>query len=139
MYFNGCSLNEEAAGEGDHTNQTATQHSHTRHAMYIESLRFDCLSFWKQNFDGSPDLTAPSYVLFRRVRKQNLEYVRTAHRRLQSWSRNFAHAERRLEQRLYFYELPDSPDRSSYAPSANESDEDDFEYEAFVDRAGLRG
>ena len=61
-----------------------------------------------------------------------------AHGRLQSWSRWLARAELRTEQRLYIGELPDSPDSSEHAPSTNESDEDDFGYGAFIDRANQR-
>ena len=54
--------------------------------------------------------TAQSRILARRVR--NLEYMRKVHRRLQSWSRRVARAELRTQQRLWFCELPDSPDSS---------------------------
>ena len=38
---------------------------------------------------------------------------------------------------MWFCELPSSPDRSIYA-SSNESDEDDVDYGAFIDRANQR-
>ena len=75
---------------------------------------------------------AQSYVHFRRVGKQHLEFVRKTHRSLQSWCRRLARAELRTEQRLYFGELPASPDSIVYAPSTNESDEDDFDYGALI-------
>ena len=46
-----------------------------------------------------------------------------------------ARAELRTEQRLWLCELPDSPDSSECALSSNESDEDDSEHGAFIDRA----
>ena len=51
------------------------------------------------------------------------------------WTRRLVRAEFRTGQRLWFCELPDSPDSSEDAPSSNESDEDDFDYGAFIDRA----
>ena len=57
-------------------------------------------------------------------RRQSLEYIRKVHRRLQSWHRRLARAQLRTKQRLWFCELPDSPDSSFYAPSSNERDED---------------
>ena len=45
--------------------------------------------------------TAESYVHFWSVRNPKLEYVQRAHRRVQSWSRRLARAERRTEQGLY--------------------------------------
>ena len=56
--------------------------------------------------------------------KQNGDYM---YRRLQSWTRRLARAERQTKQSLWFCELPNSPDGSVYAPSTNESDEDDFD------------
>ena len=41
----------------------------------------------------------------------------------------------RAKKRLWFCELPDSPDSSVCASSTNESDEDDFDCGAFNDRA----
>ena len=60
---------------------------------------------------------AQSSICLRRVRKQNLEYVRKPHRRLQSWCRRLDRAELRTDHRLYIREQPDSPDSSVYAPS----------------------
>ena len=88
-----------------------------------------------ERFGDGP--TPESHIHFRHVRKANLEYVRKAHRRLQSWSRRLARAER-TERRLYFGELPDSPDSCCYAPSTIEGDEDDYDCGAFSDRADLR-
>ena len=73
-----------------------------------------------------------------RIRRQNLEYMRKAHRRWQSWHQRLARAGLRTKQRLWFCQIPDSPDNSCYAPSTNESDEDDFGYGAFIDRANQR-
>ena len=44
---------------------------------------------------------------------------------------DWARAELRTEPIVWFCELSDSPDGSEYAPSSNESDEDDFDYGAF--------
>ena len=74
---------------------------------------------------------AQSYIHFSAVRRQNLEYMRKAHRRLLTWCRRLARAERRVE-------LPDSPSSSVYAPSTTESDEDDFDYGAVIDRVNQR-
>ena len=82
--------------------------------------------------------TAESRIHFRCVRKQNIEYVRRVHSRVENWSRRLARAELRTEQRLYFCELSDSLDSSIYAPSINESDEDDFDCGALIDRADQR-
>ena len=71
------------------------------------------------------------------VRKRNLEYVRRAHRRLQSWSRRLARAKTRTEKVSGFCESLDSPPSSHYAPRNHESDEDDFDNAALVDRAHL--
>ena len=81
---------------------------------------------------------AQSYTCTRRVRRQNLEFLRKAHRMLQSWNRRTARAELRTEERFWFCELPDSPDSSCYAPSSNGSDEDDFDYGPFIDQANKR-
>ena len=51
-----------------------------------------------------------SFIHFTGVRQQNLEYVRRAHRRLQS-GRRLGRADVRTEQRFYFCELLDSPTR----------------------------
>ena len=75
-------------------------------------------------------LVAQSYIHFRHGRKQNLNYVRKAQRRLQRWCRSMVRAELRPEQRIYFGELHR---QQSYAPSTNEIDEDDFDYGAFID------
>ena len=56
--------------------------------------------------------TAESRIHFRCVRKQNIEYVRRVHSRVENWSRRLARAELRTEQRLYFCELSDSLDSS---------------------------
>ena len=82
-------------------------------------------------FGGGP--MAQPYIHFWRVRRQNLDNVHKAQRRLQSWGRRVARTELRIEQRLYIGELPYSPDSSVYAPSTKEGDEDDFDYGAFVD------
>ena len=74
-------------------------------------------------------------VNFNSVRKQNLVYVRQAHRRLQSWSRRLARAELRTDQRLDSCELPDSAASSSDARSTNEGDEDDCQCGAFIERS----
>ena len=50
--------------------------------------------------------------------------------------RRFARAELRIEQRLYFCELPDSPRSSSYTQVTDDSNEDDFNYGSLNDQAG---
>ena len=50
---------------------------------------------------------------------QSGEYMSKAYRILQSLTRRWARAELRTEQRIWFCELPDSPDNSEYAPSSN--------------------
>ena len=50
--------------------------------------------------------------------------------------RRFARAELRIEQRLYFCELPDSPRSSSETPVTDDSNEDDFNYGSLNDQAG---
>ena len=57
-------------------------------------------------------------------RRQSLEHIRKAHRRLQSWHRRLARAELRTKHRLWFFERPDSPNCSISAPLSNERDED---------------
>ena len=47
-------------------------------------------------------------------------------------------AELRTKERLWICERPDSPDSSGYAPSSNESGEDDFDYVAVIHRANQR-
>ena len=49
--------------------------------------------------------------------------------------RRLARAELRTKQRFWFCEIPDSPDSGEYVPSSNESDEDDFDFGAFIHRA----
>ena len=78
-------------------------------AMAVQILHFIQVFFGDSRLCQSHDLltfgegpTAESYIHFRRVRKQNLEYVRRAHGRLQSWSRRLACAELRTEQRPYY-------------------------------------
>ena len=78
-----------------------------------------------------------SYTRTRGVRRQNLENMRKAHRILQSWTQRMARADLWTKRRLWICELPDSPDSSYYAPSSNESD-DDFDYEAPIDRVDQR-
>ena len=82
-------------------------------------------------FGGGP--MAQSNLESRGARKDNLKHARRARRRLQSWSRRLARSEHRTEQGLHDWELPDWPDSSVYAPSTNESDEDDFDYGAVID------
>ena len=65
---------------------------------------------------------APSYTYTKRVRRQNLEYSRKAHRRLRSWHRRLPRAQFRTEQGLWFRVLPGSTDSNVYVPSSNESD-----------------
>ena len=72
---------------------------------------------------------AHSYVQVRRVRKQNLEYVRKTRRR---WSRRLVRAGLPIEQRVYCC------DYRSHVPSTDESDEDDLDYGARIDRADQR-
>ena len=69
---------------------------------------------------------------------KTLRYICQARRRLQSWHRRSARAEYLTQQRLWFCEPPDSPDNSEYALSTNESDEDDFDYGAPINRADQR-
>ena len=69
---------------------------------------------------------AHSYAYTRSVRNQNLESMRKAHRILQSWHPRLARAELRTERSLWLCELPETPDRSVWAPSSNESDADNF-------------
>ena len=102
----------------------------TRSFHHISQLLF-CRNLDASSFSGSPDLTVPPPVVlyvqnsaeswqptrensrfgegtiahakvhFRGGRQQSLAYVRRAHRRSQSWSRRFSHAELRTEQRLW--------------------------------------
>ena len=78
---------------------------------------------------------ARTYTGTTSVWKQNLRYVRRAHRRSQSSQRRSARAAIRTQERRWFCELPDSPDSSCSAPWTNGSDEDEFDYGAFIDRA----
>ena len=72
----------------------------------------------------------------RYIIKQNSEYMSEAYRRWQSWTRRLGRAELGTKKRLWYCELPGSPHSCSvYAPSSIESDEDDFEYGALIDRA----
>ena len=52
--------------------------------------------------------TASSYVDIRAFRKQNLKYLRTARRKLQTWSRRLARAVMQTNRIIYFCEPPDS-------------------------------
>ena len=55
------------------------------------------------------------YIGTRSVRKQNLMYVRKAHRRLNRLQRRSARAEIRTQEELGWCDLPDSPDGIHYA------------------------
>ena len=69
------------------------------------------LSKQKELLPGPAKLAgrSPPVEESRRVRKQNLEYLLKAHRRLQSCIRRMARAELLTKERLWFGELPDSP------------------------------
>ena len=75
-------------------------------------------------------LMSLSCTCTRRIRRQHLEHMRTARRRLQSWHRRSARAKFRTKERLWFCELPDSPTSLSKPPSSIERGEDDFDYGA---------
>ena len=74
---------------------------------------------------------------FRRIRKQDLKYERKAHRHLQCWSRRLTRARCPSKHRLWFCELPDTASSEPYA-STSDSDSDDFDYRAFIDRPDQR-
>ena len=81
---------------------------------------------------------AQSYTCTTPIRKPNLEYMRKARRRLQSWNRRMARAELRTKERLWFCALPDSPTSLSETPSTTERGEGDFDHGVFIDRANRR-
>ena len=68
----------------------------------------------------------------RYMKKQSGEYMSKSLSKTAQLDRRWARAEIRTKQRLWFCELPDSPDGSEYAPSSNECDEGDFDYGATV-------
>ena len=75
---------------------------------------------------------AQSYLYFRHVRKQNLEYVRQALRRWQSWGwrQNF---ELNQDFTLANFQIHQTAVKMLHHP--NERDEDGFDYGASIDRA----
>ena len=83
---------------------------------------------------GSP--MAESFEYFRRIKKQNLKHVRTAHRHLQWWNWRLAGAEN-FELIKDCGELPDSASSEPYA-SIGESDSDDFDDGALMDQSVQR-
>ena len=83
--------------------------------------------------DRWPDHTYTSSALG----KRNLEHLRNAHRRLQSWYERWNCAAHRTKHGLYIGELPDSPGSSVLVPS-NETDSDDFDCGALMDRNDQR-
>ena len=86
--------------------------------MEVEILY--CVQEWYEEIRTLPELRLPHDILLdsekdrwlqkylesRSMRKDNFKYVQRAHRRLQSWSRRMARAQRQTEQRLYYCELP---------------------------------
>ena len=80
---------------------------------------------------------AEPFENFRRIGRRNLHHVRKLHGQLQCWSRRLARAQFRMEQRLWFQELPDQHRASSMHPCTSESDSDDFDYGALMDRNQL--
>ena len=82
---------------------------------------------------------ARSYVHLRRVRKQKLEYLRKVHVgdcKVGAGDWLAQNSERSKD--FYTGKLPDSPDSGVYAPSTHESDEDDVDCGALIDRADQR-
>ena len=86
-------------------------------SMEVEMLYFVQDWFEDNDFAGvRRRLTATSHLESRSIRKDNLNYVRRAHRRLQSCSLRMALHELRIE-RLWFCELPDGIFQSHHHPT----------------------
>ena len=82
-------------------------------------------------------LMAVSFDDFRVVGRRKLQRVRKAHRHLHSWSSRLARAHFRLEQKLWYQELPES--ETNDGRPTGESDSDDFHYGALMYRNDQRG
>ena len=107
----------------EHQWRTRSYTSSTR-GLKIRTLSVSWFPREKFSRFGGGQMAQP-YIHFWRVRRQNLDNVHKAQRRLQSWGRRLARAELRIEQRLYIGELPYLSDSSVCAPSTNEGDEDE--------------
>ena len=70
-------------------------------------------------------INAESFDSHRNVRKQQLEYLRRARKKMRSWSRRLSRAKASAERRICYYEFPNSPRSIPDAPITLESDEDD--------------
>ena len=89
-------------------------------------------------FGGGP--ITQSYMHFRSVRKQNLEYLQRCDvkKRLQSWPEDWLMQNFELSKDFTFANYQNHQDNCKNASSANENDEDDFDHGALINRADQR-